>query len=71
MGQTNYFPKPLLRTIKVAKTIYDRKRSGETLESIREDLGYSRLQCSRLYNWYKDWVIPAGKGDDFPKKGER
>lgn len=38
-----------------AKQIYDRKSKGETLESIRAEMGFSRVYCSKLYNWYKKY----------------
>lgn len=52
----NYFPNATLRTIAIAKQLYDRKTAGETLESVRLELGISRYHGSKLYNWYKNFM---------------
>ena len=49
-------PKPMSTgMIFRAKQIYIRKTAGETLESIRAEMGFSRVYCSQLYNWYKKY----------------
>jgi len=63
MSTQNYFPKAQVRTVMIAKMIFERKQRGETLESIRKDFGYSRLQCSRLYNWYINFRLRKESND--------